>query len=383
MPGTVFVSMPYTDALNELYDMIELAVRANGMTPVRTDRQPDYRQFVNDEIRRGIRQSRAVVVVLSGTRPCVMHEIGLAQAWDKPVIMLWDGQGELPFNISVNQYIGYSEPLSVGHQLLEALRQEPSRDEQLRWLVAPASLGDITQARFVVSASPISYRKHHRLPGGLAALHETRSDYTGIRGLLQAFGVLFGWDSLPELLDPEDHDVAAPDPDANLYCIGSPKSNCWTSAVLAEMATHWAPSFRFIAERYSPNLFNAKVSIERDGAPYAPNGWDFATSGDRRVRDFGLVVRCPRHGHPTRMAMVLAGRSALGTEAACRLVTDRQQVSKLIAMLPGGQAQRIEHHDNAFWALVSMEAADHGNGVLPTATPTTLNVVEAGFFLRR
>ncbi len=79
---------------------------------------------------------------------------------------------------------------------------------------------------FVVAVSPLSWREAAKVGGGFKKLRRTCSDHVGIRGLIQAFGLIFGLDRLPDLLNPGDYvDQVVRDTAANIYCIGSPKAN--------------------------------------------------------------------------------------------------------------------------------------------------------------
>jgi hypothetical protein len=54
------------------------------------------------------------------------------------------------------------------------------------------------------------------------------------------------------------------------------------------------------------------------------------------------------------MVAVMAGRSSLGTEVACRAFTDSDAVSKIKQHLVGWHID-LEDHSRPFWALVSMD----------------------------
>ncbi len=50
------------------------------------------------------------------------------------------------------------------------------------------------------------------------------------------FGVFYGFDALPKILDSEDFRDNVLEKDMNLYCVASPKANRWTGMVLAEQS---------------------------------------------------------------------------------------------------------------------------------------------------
>jgi hypothetical protein len=175
----------------------------------------------------------------------------------------------------------------------------------------------------------------------------------GVRGILQAFGLLYGFETLPDNIDPEDCDDPVIQEPMNLYCIASPKANRWTREILDEYQQRWTPRIEFRADPNSRDLQNVRLSIYCDNTELAPRGWDFITKGDRYARDFGLILRGPNPYHPEHMIAVMAGRSSLGTEAACRAFTDSDCVSRINQRLTGLDID-LEDHRQPFWALVRM-----------------------------
>jgi hypothetical protein len=176
---------------------------------------------------------------------------------------------------------------------------------------------------------------------------------------MQSFGLLFGFDALPDNLDPEDfHDSALQEP-MNLYCIASPKANRWTASLLNEYGIRWAPRLGFRADPASPNLRNVHLSLCSDEDAVGPPGWNANDKGDRYKRDFGIVVRGPNPYHEECMAAVIAGRSSLGTEAACIAFTDPKEIAIIRQRLVGLNID-LENHKQPFWVLVSMNKDDEG-----------------------
>jgi hypothetical protein len=158
------------------------------------------------------------------------------------------------------------------------------------------------------------------------------------------------------MLDPEDcEDVVLQEP-MNVYSIASPKANRWTGAILREYSKRWAPRLAFRADPLSGDVRNVDLSIFCDDEVLRPAGWTINEKGDRYARDFGLIVRGPNPFNPDRMAVVIAGRSSLGTEAACLAFTDPKAVGIVQKrLLPLGVS--LENHNVPFWAVASMQRA--------------------------
>jgi hypothetical protein len=88
-----------------------------------------------------------------------------------------------------------------------------------------------------------------------------------------------------------------------------------------------------------------------DGHKWLPAGWKDSTH--RYEMDFGLIVRGPHPNDPGALLMVLAGRGAIGTEAACRAVTEDQTLAKIRDRLRPLEID-LNDHRQAFWIVVRM-----------------------------
>lgn len=74
---------------------------------------------------------------------------------------------------------------------------------------------------------------------------------------------------------------------------------------------------------------------------------------DRYQRDFGIIIRGQNPYNEKEMLVIMAGRSSLGTEAACRAFTDPKIIDEIRKRLSGLNVS-LEDHKQAFWSLVSM-----------------------------
>jgi hypothetical protein len=380
----IFVSCSFDQKFDAVFETIQDAAASRELQAVRIDRD-SLGVSITDSIRHRIRDSRVVVADLTGANANVLNEVGLAQALGKPLILITqDNPVDAPFNVRGLRMLRYSRAdLANLHRILVAgLAEATSPNELLRAMLVPSSLGRPTrESLYVIAASPLSWRRAMHRQGGYPQLRRTASDYVGIRGILQAFGLLYGFETLPDNIDPEDCDDQVIEQPMNLYCIASPKANRWTRDTLEEYQKQWTPAIEFRADPGSRDLKNVRVSIFCDGREIAPRGWDFAKKGDRYDRDYGLILRGPNPHHDNHMVAIMAGRSSLGTEAACRAFTDPKRVAEINQRL-AGLGIDLENHKRPFWALASMKRAI-GDG-REEALPDSLEIgpVE-GFTARR
>jgi hypothetical protein len=101
-----FVAMPISKEQDTLYAVIEAVITRAMDCSVRVDRQNipgDVVQQINTLIRR----ADYAVVVLDGLRPNVLYELGLADALNKPTILISRNTCDLPFDIRNKQRIKY------------------------------------------------------------------------------------------------------------------------------------------------------------------------------------------------------------------------------------------------------------------------------------
>jgi hypothetical protein len=201
-------------------------------------------------------------------------------------------------------------------------------------------------------------------------MQPTYSDYVGIRNILQSFGILFGFGFLPDLIHPDDFADEAIKDKMNLYCIASPKANRWTGKLLENLNQKWGFGLSFKADKDSWDLKNVLVSIFLNNRELCPDEWEIEND-DRRMRDFGMIVRAPNPFDEKYMVVILAGRSSLGTEAACMAFTKPEIIRQIWE-----RKLDLNNHMHSFCALVSLERQEetkNGDKIYVT-DPTTLEV---------
>lgn len=357
----IFISMPFAFDFQEVSRALEDTARELSLSSYRTD-QETRAKLIPELIQREIKASRLVVADVTGNNPNVLNEIGIAQGLGKPLILLSQNAAtEAAFNVRSLGILTYSrnDLERLQKNLRESFAELLSDKETLRAMLVPSSLGLPTRdSWFVVAASPLSFRRAVGRSGGYKHLRRTSSDYVGVRSILQAFGYIFGFDILPDNIDPEDFDDGALQESMNIYCIASPKANRWTGILLEEYRRKWKPGLEFRADSSSKNLRNVKIAIfDDDGSEVRPRGWDAINPGGPYNRDYGLIVRGPNPFQEDKMMTVIAGRSSLGTEAASLAFTDPQVIKERIRPRLHAQGIDLEDHRQPFWAVASMKRA--------------------------
>ena len=377
--GTCFAMMPFNEQFNDVYEKaIKPAVEADcGLVCERAD-WPLQPGVVADRISKSIDEATLCIADLTGENKNVVYEVALAHARGKTTFLVTqDDPSRLFFNIQhflVEPYHatdeGYAE---LRKRLADGIRRALRSDDRvLRAMLVPPTLDLREDDRFVIAASPLSYRQAFGTRGGFKMLMPTSSDQVGIRGLIQAFGVMYGLHRQPELISPGDFVDEVANEAMNLYTIASPKANPWTRLLLREFHKQWTPRWAFKADPESHDLWNVRVDVHLDDHFYMPPG--HGQKGDRWRWDFGLLIRGPHPLHQRCMLTVLAGRSSLGTEAACRAATDPEHIGKIgehLALKGVG----IEDYRRAFWAVVAMSRDEEHK---PAAD--TLEICSAGPF---
>lgn len=355
----VFVMIPYKPQFDRVYEeAIKPAVEDAGLAAT-VARDEHYTGAIFERVQSLIREADLCLADVTGGNPNVMWEAAYGQALGKPVVFIAQGTtDDIPFNVRHNNCILYDQSLEGLANLkqniagtIRAVRKDQTSDLQLlREIVLPSTI-KVASAPFVVATNPLSYREAYRVREGWKRPPTTFSDYVGIRGLMRAFGLILGMQTLPELINPDDFDDEARKRKTHLYLIGSSKANRWTGLVMEDFFRDRNPKWDFRPDPESKNIRNPRVIIRCNGQKYAPLDWE---GTNRTMNDFGIVIRGPHPNHDKLMVMVLAGRSALGTEAAALAVTEPWCIRELKRELDHRKINPDDHRQ-AFLAIVSVE----------------------------
>ena len=358
---TCFVMMPFSGYEELKSEVIEPAIAACNLEMVVADHT--FTGPVLEWIERELSRAAVCIAEISDKNPNVMYEVGLARVMRKEVILLTKQPDEAPFDVSHMQMIAYqggSTGLADHRSKLRAALESTVPFRLVGRMLVPTGVRE-SLSPFVIAACPLSWRVGRGRPGGFSTLISTSSDNYGIRSLIHEFGYIYGTERLPELVDPEDHVDEVVRQPMHMYCIGSPKSNRWTGAVLEAFNKTRAPKFWFVAD--GRRLRDVEVRLQRDGNPYAPveSSW---------MQDFGLIIRGPNPFAPGHMAMILAGCRSTGTEAACRAATDARLLKQI-----QDRGCNLDDFQQPFFAVVLMERFGKEQNYRPNEQ--TMQVLEA------
>ena len=356
----MFVMIPYKPPFDRVYgEAIKPAIEDAGLSAVLVKDEP-YIGAIFEKIQGLIQEAELCLADVTGGNPNVMWEAAYAHALGKPVLFIAQGTAyDIPFDVRHNNCIMYDlSPEGLADlkrsiaQTTKAVREGQTSDLQLlREIVLPKRVGGAS-VPFVVATNPLTFMGAYRVQGGWRERPATTfSDYVGIRGLMRAFGMILGMQALPDLVNPDDFDDAALQRRMHLYLIGSSKANRWTGLVMEDFFRNRDPKWEFRPDPESKHIRNPRVIIRRNGEKYTPTGWKETS----RVRnDFGIVIRGPNPIDSSLMIMVLAGRSALGTEAASLAVTNPGCIRELTRVLEFWDIDPDDHRQG-FLAIVSVE----------------------------
>jgi hypothetical protein len=358
MSQIAFIAMPFEDGFTSTFENgILPAIRESKMTAIRMDKEM-FIGRIDNQIIKNIKESTLCIADISGSNPNVFYELAFAHSLNKPVIFITrDSLDGLPFDIRQYRTIQYESSQTGNEKLRNHLKKaldsvglaKEMGTTLLRKLLVPQSL-DTHEIPFVVAACPISYQAAYRRRDiGWRRRIETYSDHLGIRGLMQAFGTIYGLGRLPEFLDPDNYAEDMIDKRMHLYTIASPKANQWSGKMMKKFFTQWTPKFEFRPDPNSTDLMNPKVAIYKDNNCWEPLE---RPNVSRTKWDFGLLLRGPNPMNTNCLLMVLAGRSSIGTEATCLTATRPDCIEKLINELNRRNID-IENHHRSFCAIVS------------------------------
>ena len=122
---TAFVAMSFAEDRQPVFQAIQNAGDASGFRCFRGDNQSFYSKNLNimTNVTESIVRSHIVVVDISDRNPNVFYELGVADTLGKPVVLLFDGNGDVPFDVNGLRHIRYSKDnlISLTDELIEVL----------------------------------------------------------------------------------------------------------------------------------------------------------------------------------------------------------------------------------------------------------------------
>ncbi len=360
-----FVVMPFGGDLEKVYNEAILpALKSINCKSIRSDKQLE--PIIIEGIHLGIKNSNVCIADLTGFNKNVLYEVGISHSSKTPTVLITqDNPENLPFDLKHYRVITYKldELVKLQEKISKVVKNllelEKIPFQIIQEMLIPKSLESNNFHPYIIACSPLSWRTARQTGGGYKKIKNTYGDHIGVRGIIQAFGLIKGLDTLPELINSGDFAKETVLEKANIYCIASPKANHWTKILLQEFCENKSPKFSFRPDINSSDLRDVHINIHMGNDRYLPPGWD--DSLDRYKHDFGLIVRGPHPRISDCMIMILAGRGSIGTEAACRAVTEPTFIKKVKNQLMLCGDTDLNKHDQAFWAIVSLKASNETN----------------------
>jgi hypothetical protein len=167
-----FVLMPFGEKFDALYRTeIAPAVSAQGFTALRAD-ELSGPGFVMEQIRSAIQHARFCIADLTMSNPNVLYEMGLAQAANKPMILLAEKGANIPFDLSHHRIIFYEFTPGGMNALAGPLRDAINSVAAQDRIPEAARLFDMGIFRSSIASSAIALEQRlksmltERSPGG-------------------------------------------------------------------------------------------------------------------------------------------------------------------------------------------------------------------------
>lgn len=103
----IFFAVPYDSASAELRDAVNIASQNAGFVLMRADQQFAPSQQVAEQIRVALERASLVVGDATAANANVMWELGYAQALKKPILLVTQDPGSIPFDLSSVRAVTY------------------------------------------------------------------------------------------------------------------------------------------------------------------------------------------------------------------------------------------------------------------------------------
>ena len=121
MARKCFVIMPFNQSFDGIWEnFIRPTVTSAGDNCERADDVFSPGSIIEDVIK-AISDSDYLIADLTGRNPNVFYELGYAHALDKPVILLTQDIGDVPFDLKVQRMIEYKDTAGGAADLKSAL----------------------------------------------------------------------------------------------------------------------------------------------------------------------------------------------------------------------------------------------------------------------
>lgn len=127
----VFVLTPFNDMFSEDYELIKDTCLDVGFNCSRGDEEY-FKSDIFAHILKQLVKAKIIIANLNGRNPNVLYELGIAQAMDKPIILVSRNPNEIPIDLQSKKFIIYQsqselrEKLKV--ELIRVLNTAPNKE---------------------------------------------------------------------------------------------------------------------------------------------------------------------------------------------------------------------------------------------------------------
>lgn len=111
IPNTAFIAMSFSEQKDKVFESIRKACTLAGLRGFRGDNKSFYQKNLNimTNVTESIVRSQVIIVDISDRNPNVFYEMGVADTLGKPMILLFDGRGDIPFDVKGLRHLRYNE----------------------------------------------------------------------------------------------------------------------------------------------------------------------------------------------------------------------------------------------------------------------------------
>jgi hypothetical protein len=352
--------MPFgAQRCERLYECIEKATREARLTCLRGDKVPGSGRELRTKIHELIVRAEVVIAEISEPNVNVYYEFGYAAGLKKTVWLLAEPGTKTPSDIGGLEYIPYDrdDVLEGGKRLREKLREHFSNLNSDTSLLRDMLEATDSQPIYIVSSPkyPNPTSTDPQPSPNQAVDSRTFGDNLGIKGLLTAFGALFGETDKVELVSGQHCDEDLKNDDVNLFLIGSARVNKLVEPVLKDIQSGSPLVWEFRRPDWAKPPRNPRVLYKIEHGTAVPIN-AVRNDQDIVIEDRGLLIRAPHPVHPNRFVMIMAGAHSLGTGAAC-LAATRSSLIRKIKEYSSDVATVMCERGAAFWVLLKAKAA--------------------------
>jgi len=368
-----FVIMTYHEGYAFFERIRSVVAEQTGVECIRADDIPPG-EDLRAKIHSAMESAAFVIADVSHPRPNIFYEVGYAAARNKPMLFLAREDVAIPTDLLGVELIRYRDNKEGWASFDQSLRKylaihAESNVSLLRAMIVPK----LPHPAYIVlnpkqpkADSRFQFHPHER---------RTYGDYLGVTGILGAFASVYGEHFLPEVLSAKHAPPDLVDWDANLFLIGSHKSNDFTRLMLNNVQQGRLPNWQFgkCPGEEEKGDYEVQLSGDLSSGRFTTPSLRAQPKGGGPHTDYGLVVRGPHPRYPQRMVCILAGPHSLGTGAACLAATKSQVIRQTGKRLSG--ACDLATRDQTIWILVKGTAADDRH-----IDPTGVEVLDVGVY---